>query len=225
MIKYNKQVLLFLLMVAFQTSCLDSEFVAQDCSGGGSACMIQTAAMVLVSQTQPLVMFVSANTINGNTFANGPSDGDTFCENNKPAGVTGTYKAMIYAAHPTFADRRRVATTVAAANTGQTNWVLQAGKTYTRADGTIIATANENALFDFPLTNSIATSGTFWTGLQTNWVLAAGADCEASGDSWSPGVTAANGNVGDASLKSSSMLVNSSSDCSSVPHALLCVQQ
>lgn len=98
---------------------------------------------------------------------------DAICtsDSNKPA--VGTYKAFL------TEGTARVACTTANCGGGageHTDWVLLPSTAYARADGTAIGTTTAAGIFTFPLTNSLGTTGTIWTGIATNWTTAAN-DC------------------------------------------------
>ncbi len=94
---------------------------------------------------------------------------DAICASdvNKPSGG-GTYKAMLTAT-------TRIACTTANCSGGpseHTDWVLAASTSYERGgDGAPLGTTTANAIFSFPLTNSIypGTTDSFLTGLHTSW--------------------------------------------------------
>lgn len=100
----------------------------------------------------------------------GVSSADTFCNNNKPEGVTGTYKAML-------ADgSSRVACTTAncagASGTSENvNWVFRPYTQYQRADGTNIGTTTDKGVFTFPLGTAMSATilDLAWTGLDADW--------------------------------------------------------
>lgn len=100
----------------------------------------------------------------------GVSGADTFCNNNKPEGVTGTYKAML------SDGSSRVACTTAncggASGTSENvNWVFRPYSKYQRADGTGIATTNDKGVFTFPLGTAISATilDLAWTGIDADW--------------------------------------------------------
>ncbi|WP_246834110.1 DUF1554 domain-containing protein [Leptospira bourretii] len=124
------------------------------------------------STTGPCKIFVTANTFPALNTNLGISGLDNFCNNSsdKPSGG-GTYKALV------TDGTNRIACTTANCSGGpseHTGWVLKANKEYRRSNGTtIVGTTTANAIFTFPLTNSINNAIPFTnmtaTGLNANW--------------------------------------------------------
>jgi hypothetical protein len=111
-------------------------------------------------------IFVSATSQAGNFC--GAALADAFCavDANLPSGG-GTYKALL-------GETARMPPS--------TDWPLAASTTYVRSDGsTIIGTTTSGAIFTFPLTNAISSSGTsvwVWTGFERDsWTLNASNTC------------------------------------------------
>lgn len=101
----------------------------------------------------------------------GVSSADQECNASPP--FAGTYKALL------VDGTTRVACTSAACATNGAaegvDWALAPSTQYVRADGTtVIGTTNAAAVFAFPLSNSLGTSGiSYWTGLASDWTTSA----------------------------------------------------
>lgn len=105
------------------------------------------------------------------------STADTFCNNNKPVGVDGTFKALL------FTSTRYPCSTPNCTGPGNTssNWVLAADTEYYRTDETtLIGTTNSNAIFDTTyghyLDNGVVDEygygQYFWSGANPDWTIA-----------------------------------------------------
>jgi hypothetical protein len=98
-----------------------------------------------------------------------------------------------------------------------TDWVFKPNKAYVRVDNTPIATTTAGAVFSFPLTNAIETSGGLaWTGFNSSWVVST--NCS----DWTS--AGAGGYFGSTSLTSSGMVSNGGTSCFSA-FVLICVEQ
>lgn len=109
------------------------------------------------------------------------------------------------------------------AGSGAAGWVLAANTEYRRQDGvTVIGTTNANAVFDFPLTNSIGTvAGKFYTGLQTNWTVNSAFNC----DDW--GSMADERTYGDSLSTNANAISENHHDCGTTGPSqyVACVEQ
>ena len=216
-----------LLPAVLLAACLKPEFAAQDCSGGGPACVASYAVLEVTSQRPNYpVIFLTAATTRGDfqsPLSAGPKGADEFCSQNLPSGVTGTFKALIVGSNITPSGNDRKASNTANAGDGQIQWVLKSNQTYQRPDSTIIGTTNANGLFNFPLQNPFAVSGSFWSGLSTDWTNGTN-NCVGSGGAWDPAGGGSNGLYGDASQTSSAAISSASQGCTNT-HSILCVEQ
>jgi hypothetical protein len=155
----------------------------------------------------PKRMFLTAVTDNGNL--GGIAGADAMCMNdsNKPAG--GRWKAMMGST-----DRSAVPLN---------NWVLKPNTQYTRTDGTIIGTTNNDSVFIIPVDGSITDDyQAYWTGLNSDWTNATN-NCS--------GWTIANvdaipiGQYGESNETNDHMLYAGGSFCGNVTFPILCVEQ
>ncbi|AZZ37468.1 hypothetical protein CIK05_11910 [Bdellovibrio sp. qaytius] len=132
------------------------------------------------SDCNPCKMFVTATATQGNFGS--ASVADLICTNdaNKPNDGD-TYKALI-----AYGNGSRRACTTANCVTGGKNenvdWVLHASTSYTRADGTAIATTDGAGIItSFPIANAVSTTASIeaWTGFTnaTAWTSAATDNC------------------------------------------------
>ena len=212
-----------LLSAVFLIACMKPEFVAQDCSGGGPACVASYAVLEMASMppasSKPNypVIFLTSSTYAG--FSVGTANNaDSQCNSHIPSGVSGSFKAMLIATNTGAAVRR--ASQTANAGDGQLDWVFRAKQFYMRPDGTVIGQTTSTALFSFPLQNSFGSSGSFWTGLQSDWRSTIPCN-DGNGTSWGASGTALSGS---ATAVDSTSISNASTSCSSsLP--LLCVEQ
>lgn len=101
------------------------------------------------------------------------------------------------------------------------NWVLRPGVAYTRPDGTALGTANTEALFTFPLANSIGTAtGNVWTGFHGTNTWTADVHCLG----WLDNNMANTGNTGNPQNTTNAALFSGAGQCSA-GQWLYCVEQ
>lgn len=154
----------------------------------------------------------------GFTF-NSIASADAKCMSDFAYPGTGTYEALL------VDGISRQACSTASCGTGSSehiDWVLQPNTTYVQSDGaTVIGTTDSNGIFPFPLENNFTTftSGSPWTGLETDWTNNIN-NCVL----WASNLPADNGQVGDMGQTTSSSISLFSLACSQV-QSLLCVQQ
>lgn len=140
-----------------------------------------------------------------------------------------SYKAMVHTNTTTGVLRRLSCLTSNCGNgPGEAvNWVLEPNTQYRRVDGTtVIGTTTANAIFDFPLQNSFAsTSRSFWTGFTESWASPTNSsvgNCSFfQSNEDSSGVEAT---VGDSGVTTSAA-VNSGLVRCAQQRAVLCVEQ
>lgn len=103
------------------------------------------------------------------------------------------------------------------------DWVLRANTEYRREDNTtVVATTNAQSIFKFPLINSITVTNTnAWTGIEEEWEIRAGFNCENWTDN-TDGIIY--GGTGATSATSDSVLEAGMNQCKN-PHLLFCVEQ
>ena len=100
------------------------------------------------------------------------------------------------------------------------DWVLTANYDYYRLDSTFVFSADASAIFTFgAFTNSPGTSGTYRTGLLTNWGTSTD-DC----NNWT-GSAALSATAGDGTAINSDTISQSTLNCSAATRGLLCVHQ
>ncbi len=192
----------------------------QTCTPSSNTGTIAGANITSVSVTcsdNPKRIFVTTATHNGNF--GGVANADTFCLDNSPEGVTGTFKAMMSQFGVRQAcDSADPNCTVAAGN--NIDWVMAANTEYYRIDGvTPIGTTNAAGIFAFPITNSISASATTtWTGLQADWTRYF-FDCV----NWTDG-TVQFGGFGTTNATDGTTLFQAFSSCN-VLRPLYCVEQ
>ena len=188
-------------------------------SGTGTIASANVTGVGVTCVTTPTdkKIFMTASGHNGNF--GGVAGADTFCMGDANYPGTGTYKALL------TNGSTRIACTTANCGTGPSEhvgWVLAANKRYTRTDGTEIGTTTANAIFSFPLTNSISTvSITSWTGFDTDWTALSGYNCTG----WNSSSVGSNG--GDGSSTATNIVSVSSyyNTCNSATRRLYCVEQ
>lgn len=163
-------------------------------------------------------IFVTAAAFHGNFGTTTQADSLCLSDFNYPG--TGNYKAMLV-----YEDGSRRACLTSNCGGGvaeHVDWVLKENTTYTRLDGTVIATTNSNGIFTFPLTNSFFGTATYvWTGIFTGWITQADNTCV----NWTSTANMAPpaGYAGKTENKDSTALIFGN-NCSQSNH-LLCVQQ
>ena len=147
----------------------------------------------------------------------GVTGADAFCMSDSNYPGTGTYKALL------TDGSTRVACTTANCGGGPSEhvgWVLAANKRYTRLDGTEIGNTTANALFSFPLTNSISTFAiTSWTGFDSDWTAFSVGLCSG----WNS--TAGNGVDGSTTATNIGAVSSNYNPCSTATRRLYCVEQ
>jgi hypothetical protein len=153
---------------------------------------------------------VSKATTNGKIGSGSIGQADSLCaqDENKPS--TGTYRALIADAS------NRVALPL----TQRKDWVLEAKRTYTRPDGTVIGTTSTNAVLVFPLKAAISTENlSVWTGIGGGaWT--SGLSCS----NWAKDETAVSGLFGYSNRINGEALSGGSGSCETALH-LYCVEQ
>lgn len=160
-------------------------------------------------------IFTTAPAYTGNL--GGVAGADNIC-NNDPLqpDINAYYAAMLVDAS------QRIATTNGTNSTGQLNWVLTAGASYTRAsDGASLGTADGNAflaLGSVPANGILGGLGTAYTGMAANWTTNAGNTCS----DWT--TTAGNGAYGDANSNGAAVIYSFQAGCTT-PRSLYCVEQ
>ncbi|HAK60825.1 MAG TPA: hypothetical protein DCO77_10650 [Nitrospiraceae bacterium] len=147
-------------------------------------------------------------------YLNSIDGADAFCSNTDFGNPgTGMYKAMV------VDGVNRIASVTADAGDGQVDWVLKPDTSYFRLDGvTLIGTTNAQGLLNFPLTNSVSTGGTFWSGLSDDWTTNANT-CTG----WMDGTAGVQGATGSGSATTISFLQGGIQNCD-VLTTLLCVE-
>ncbi len=167
----------------------------------------------------------SGTGLRGN-FNAGLGVADTFCNDgtdlNKPNGYFDgvTYKALL------VDSGTRVATTSGTDGTGQLNWVLTANTSYYLGTGgsppytSLVFTTNSYGTFTFgTLTTAFSGSGTFWTGLNTDWTTNAD-NCS----NWTNDTAGFNGRYGVGGATGATS-ISSTTDTCATQRQLICVQQ
>lgn len=137
---------------------------------------------------------------------------------NRPAGPN-PYKAMLV-------DTNRIASITPNIGDGQLDWVFKPNISYERPDGTIIGNTNVGSLLQFPLTNSIAVSGQYHTGLNGDWTTLTFGNCS----NWTDGASLLGGSgvSGRAEFTTDGILNGAaavSCGLSASGQQLLCVEQ
>lgn len=144
------------------------------------SCSASDTTTFASNDCNPCKMFVTATSVQGNFGS--ASMADLICANdvNKPNDGD-TYKALI-----AYGNGSRRACTTANCMTGgkseNTDWVLHASTSYTRVDGTAIATTDGAGIItSFPIANAVSTTAAIeaWTGFTnaTAWTSAAADNC------------------------------------------------
>ncbi|MAZ48632.1 MAG: hypothetical protein CME65_08710 [Halobacteriovoraceae bacterium] len=186
------------------------------------------------SEPEPksLVMFVSSTKLNGggtNSFGVTPGlEAFDYACNLDAVDIFGNdekaFKALL------FSSSERVACTSADCTSVEgtqenVDWVLYPNSTYYRTDGTTeITTTNEHAVFNFPLTNNIATSfGDAWTGFQSDWTGIAGNGDSCDGFSTSTGTPSPYAPVGDIYASNMGAIFDQYAHCS-LSKSFYCVE-
>jgi len=163
-------------------------------------------------------IFVTNATHNGGIGGISVADAKCLNDSNNPLGPgNGNWKAMVVDGSA----RRSCTTDGCSGGLGeQIDWVLKPNTTYTRPDGTIIATTNPVGLFTFPLENAIAplTSVYAWTGLNNLWQTTS-INCVGWTDN-----TSQNGTGAEVGVVTSQAIYFGTNICSSYAR-LYCVEQ
>lgn len=172
--------------------------------------------LVLRYLNGPKYVFSTASAFNGNL--GGVSGADAKCAADGQA-VGGIYRALIVSGSV----RRACSTAQCSGGTGEhIDWVLAANQEYRRSGGvTVVGTTGSTGLFAFPLTNAFAASGTYWTGLKSDWLSGATPTFDCA--SWSG--TATNGHFGTSGTSVTAIADGPAGDPCAVTHRLICVQQ
>lgn len=156
----------------------------------------------------------------GDADSNGVDDADAICNADAKKLTSNDYKALI------VRDLVRVACTTAdcgAPNTGAyVDWVLQADTEYRRNDGTtVIGTTDSDRIFSIDLTNSLGTSGSYWSGLNNDWTAATTIDCS----DWVNTTGSVNGVIGSLTAVDMGAFSNGNATCDTTTSYLVCVEQ
>jgi hypothetical protein len=165
----------------------------------------------------PRRIFVTSHAYDGDLDGISGADAKCLTDSNNPLGPgNGNWKALI------VDDTNRVACTTDGCSGGEgehTDWVLKPNTTYTRTDGTIIATTNPVGLFTFPLENAIAPlpSVYAWTGLNLSWQTSD--DCVG----WTNNT--GSGGTGKVGVVTSQAIYSSVDLCLTPNYPLYCVEQ
>lgn len=182
-----------------------------------SSCGNDKGFGLVTSSSSTKKIFVSAVTYSGGLGGVGGADATCESDTNRPSGG-GYYKALL-------ADgSSRIACTTAFCSGGESehsDWPLQPDTTYVRAsDGVEIGKTGPSAgIFSFPLSAGFsATFGTYWSGLENNWISDADDNCT----QWSSTlVTGASGGTAETDEYSIRYATNA---CSGT-RRLVCVEQ
>jgi hypothetical protein len=158
-----------------------------------------------------LKIFVTAATYTGNLGGVNGADAKCMADANYPG--VGSYRALL-------ADGTSRSTSK--------DWAIIAGVKYVQAvTGTVIATANNNSVFAFPLSAAFRTSGStlpYWSGLNASWVGESNQvdNCQ----SWTSANGIYSGPIGRAEDTASSAIFDSgvNTACNTSVH-LVCVEQ
>lgn len=192
--------------------------MAYTVTGTGSSGTFSTVLTISINPPGKRI-FVTAGTIGGNW--GGPVNADNFCnaDGAKPPGIE-LYKAMIGYVSGTRRACGAVVNCAGLSGAQAADWVLQAGVSYYRPDGTIIGTANTDRIIPLPFTNSIGTAPvSVWTGLENNWSILGGtAECTG----W---INAGNGNIATGNATNGVALNTGSPQICGTGYRLYCVEQ
>lgn len=177
-----------------------------------------TTASQAPAPAPPRRVFVTAVSYASNFGS--PAAADALCMGDGNYPGSGTFKAML-------ADgvNRRACTSANCASGGWTehiDWVLYPSTQYERPDGTVIMTTNGDGVFDFGggnLTNSWGTTGSAWTGLDTDWT-----DHVDTCSGWTQN-TSGNGARGSAIQVLANSLISSPFICTGGGQNFYCVEQ
>jgi len=168
-------------------------------------------------------MFVTQNTYTGDfsayTGATGIEKADNACTSDANYPGLGTYKALIVDGINRTACNS--ANCVTSGISEHINWPFLSNTVYWKISPlAAVLKTNDTAIFEFPLNNSLLTTGLyFWTGLNTDYTPGAN-NCT----NWSDGTTAASGGTGSLSATDSTVLFYLDNLCSS-SYQLVCVEQ
>ena len=180
--------------------------VSSDVSSGTN----QVATTPHACETGGKCIYVTAGKHDGN-FGD-VTGGDAFCLSEKPADLTGTYKALL-------ADD-----TLRKGSLPQAGWVLNANTTYYRySDQAVIDITDANAQFTFTpisLQNQFSATAAllYWTGLSD---VVLNTDTANNCNNWAGTGT---GSYGNSTATDVSALKSSTSACATAYH-LVCIQQ
>jgi hypothetical protein len=145
---------------------------------------------------------------------------DAKCNNDKPSGVTGTFKALVG-----LGSTRRACISNNCATGGaseNSNWVLQPNTAYVNLDNEEIGTTTASAIFTFPLSNSVdqGAARDVATGINGTWTNSSTSHC---GD-WTANVWTVNFIRGDNLSTSSNAISIGIRTCDYVM-SFYCVEQ
>jgi len=188
-------------------------------SGGGTSCITKGP-----TTTGTKNIFVTSDAYGPNS--SGLSDADSYCQfAANERGLKTTFKALL------VDGTNRIACTSAncqtCGSTEQKDWVLYADTTYViysqSLPQTTIATTNDYALFQFPLSNSggFGAFVNYWSGLSADWTTS-GSTCSG----WTSNKGSDYGEYGLTSASDSTAIASSTSPCSNnYSNHLVCVEQ
>lgn len=155
----------------------------------------------------------------GDSDGNGVEEADAICNADAAKPNTNNYKALI------VSDGLRVACAEAncsEATTGSLDWPLLADTEYRLSDRTTsVTTTDANALFSFPLSNTINIQNA-WTGIETDWTLAGDIGTCFGWTSSNIIDVARTGDLNQVDIRSISNGIN---NCSIGSNRLICVEQ
>lgn len=220
-----------LLLLFFFAACIESRQDSLDASGPGQVIQNLLYGVLLPTSSAPTCESASVNgggkcifvttTLHNGNFDNSPANGnwveeaDAFCLSERPANLTGTYKAFMVSE---LANRRASATPI--------NWVLAANTSYYRyADRRRIATTDGARIFPAALENSLGTTGgAFWSGISTIGTYGASTSRCNPGSNWESASGLELGYTGNLSSTTSSYITNGTMTCDSML-PIVCAQQ
>lgn len=194
-------------------------------------CAEVKADVAATAQPSYRKIFATTNTYSPYIFmGDGVTRLDGFCESEKTSkGFTedDRFKALVMG-NGGGTSTKRIACLTAYCGAGtseQVNWVLDSNRQYRREDGsTIIGTTNANAIFDYPLTNSLTGSADeFWTGFPDTWaILNVGSNQDCA--SWTTNDSSYNSYYGVGNTTTLSAFSSSFATCN-INRKILCVEQ
>ncbi|HMZ37651.1 MAG TPA: DUF1554 domain-containing protein, partial [Leptospiraceae bacterium] len=179
-------------------------------------------AMALLAPPAASKRLFTTTTVTLGSIA-GVAGADSICASDTARPTAAVYKALIV---DSVGNRRACATSNCSGGISENiSWVLRPNQAYVRADGsTPVMQTNSAGIFDFNLgnlTNSIdGTTNRFWTGLATDWTVAAATHCS----DWTSSSGVVNGERGFPNNVTAAAISSGAVACNAA-RAILCVEQ